>query len=79
MYQEQPYMGAVTIARRSPITGARLDEADVMPNDYKKELRSRPEATTIETPISAKARIRGEWSQWLEERKARFQEAHNAQ
>jgi hypothetical protein len=79
MYQEQQYMGAVTVARRSPITGARLDEADVMPGDYKKHLRSRPEATTIETPISAKARLKDEWSQWKEERKSRFeQEAHNA-
>jgi hypothetical protein len=74
MHQEQPYQGIVTIARRSPVTGARLDESDVMPNTIKAQLRARPEANTIETPISAKARLKDEWSQWLEDRKARFQE-----
>ena len=78
MHSEQQYMGAVTIARRSPITGARLDEADVMPNDYKAQLRARPEATTIETPTRAKARIKDEWSQWKNERTARFKEVSNA-
>ena len=74
MHQEKPYDGIVTIARRSPVTGARLDESDVMPNTIKAQLRARPEANTIETPISAKARIKDEWSQWKNERTARFKE-----
>ena len=80
MYSEfKPYDGIVTIARRSPVTGKRLTEDEVTPDTIKTQLRARPEATTIETPINAKARISSEWSEWLESRKARFeQEASNA-
>jgi hypothetical protein len=77
--ETQPYQGPVTVCKRSPITGARLSEDEVTPSTIKAQLRARPEANTIETPISAKARISSEWSQWLEDRKARFeQEASNA-
>jgi hypothetical protein len=69
-----PYQGPVTVCKRSPITGKRLSEDEVTPDTIKAQLRSRPEATTIDTPISAKARLKDEWSQWLEERTARFKE-----
>jgi hypothetical protein len=74
MYSEKPYQGPITVCKRSPITGKRLSEDEVTPDTIKAQLRARPESNTIETTAGIKARLSSEWSQWQNERTARFQE-----